>query len=157
MTTTVSASPPITPGELHIVLENGLLKIGTCEHCVVREHGRPAMAWDADGDKELDFINCHTYHHQAINHIEGSADLPLGYLACGLLHRLAELGHFQINILSGWILFALDLQQWRLLRPRLVQEGGDPERKVDRGISRITKNFPIEGSFSRNCLYMCLH
>ncbi len=55
MTTTASASLLIAPGELHIVLENGLLKIGTCEHCVVREHGRPARAWDADGNKELDF------------------------------------------------------------------------------------------------------
>ncbi len=55
MTTTASTSLSITPGELHIVLENGLLKIGTCEHCVVREHGRPDRAWNADGDKELDF------------------------------------------------------------------------------------------------------
>ncbi len=55
MTTTASASPSITPGELHIVLENGLLKIGTCFHCVVREPGRPDRAWNADGDKELDF------------------------------------------------------------------------------------------------------
>lgn len=42
-------------GELHIVLEAGALKIGTCEHCVVREHGRPDRAWNADGDRELDF------------------------------------------------------------------------------------------------------
>lgn len=36
------------------------LKIGTCEHCVVREQGRPARAWEAEGDKELDFerTNC---------------------------------------------------------------------------------------------------
>jgi len=31
------------------------LKIGTCEHCVVQEQGRPARAWEAQGDKELDF------------------------------------------------------------------------------------------------------
>lgn len=41
--------------ELFIVLEYGTLKIGTCEHCVVKEHGRPARAWNPDGDKELDF------------------------------------------------------------------------------------------------------
>jgi len=42
-------------GELHIVLEAGTIKVGTCEHCVVREHGRPDRAWNPDGDKELDF------------------------------------------------------------------------------------------------------
>ncbi len=31
------------------------LKMGTCEHCVVRESGRPERAWNPDGDKELDF------------------------------------------------------------------------------------------------------
>jgi hypothetical protein len=31
------------------------LKIGTCEHCVVQEQSRPARAWEAQGDKELDF------------------------------------------------------------------------------------------------------
>jgi hypothetical protein len=41
--------------ELHIVLEAGTIKVGTCEHCVVREHGRPARAWNPDGDTELDF------------------------------------------------------------------------------------------------------
>ena len=41
--------------ELHVVLEAGTIKIGTCEHCVVREHGRPDRAWNPDGDRELDF------------------------------------------------------------------------------------------------------
>lgn len=41
--------------ELHVLLEQGTLKIGTCEHCVVREPGRPARAWNANGDAELDF------------------------------------------------------------------------------------------------------
>ena len=41
--------------ELHVVLEAGTIKIGTCEHCVVREYGRPDRAWNPDGDKELDF------------------------------------------------------------------------------------------------------
>lgn len=41
--------------ELHIVLEAGTIKVGTCEHCVVREHGRPDRAWNPDGDRELDF------------------------------------------------------------------------------------------------------
>ena len=40
---------------LHIVLEQGTLKIGTCFHCVVKEPGRTGRAWNADGDKELDF------------------------------------------------------------------------------------------------------
>lgn len=32
------------------------LKIGTCEHCVIHEQGRPSRAWDAKGDdSELDF------------------------------------------------------------------------------------------------------
>lgn len=44
-----------TPSELHIVLEAGTIKVGTCEHCVVREHGRPERAWNPDGDGELDF------------------------------------------------------------------------------------------------------
>lgn len=30
-------------------------KIGTCEHCVLLEDGRPERAWDAQGDKDLDF------------------------------------------------------------------------------------------------------
>jgi hypothetical protein len=34
---------------------SGSLKIGTCDHCVIREPGRPERAWNADGDKELDF------------------------------------------------------------------------------------------------------
>lgn len=42
--------------ELHVHLDaNGFLKIGTCSHCVVQEPGRPARAWQANGDCELDF------------------------------------------------------------------------------------------------------
>jgi hypothetical protein len=52
--TTLSAEQP-SPAELHVVLEQGILKIGTCFHCVVKEPGRPSRAWNADGDKELDF------------------------------------------------------------------------------------------------------
>lgn len=37
----------ITPG--------GELKMGTCEHCVAQEQGRPARAWEPDGDNDLDF------------------------------------------------------------------------------------------------------
>jgi hypothetical protein len=33
----------------------GELKVGTCDHCVIREQGRPERAWSADGDLELDF------------------------------------------------------------------------------------------------------
>ena len=56
--TTISSTAsalPLAPTELHVVLEQGMVKIGTCFHCVVREHGRPGRSWDADGDKELDF------------------------------------------------------------------------------------------------------
>lgn len=43
--------------ELHLVFDTAsqTLKIGTCEHCVVKEIGRPARAWNANGDTELDF------------------------------------------------------------------------------------------------------
>ncbi len=37
------------------VSREGDLKAGTCDHCVIREQGRPARAWEPDGDKELDF------------------------------------------------------------------------------------------------------
>lgn len=45
-----------TGQQLYITLSpDGELKIGTCMHCVVKEQGRPARAWEPDGDKELDF------------------------------------------------------------------------------------------------------
>ncbi len=48
------SSQPTLP--LFIVINgDGSTKMGTCEHCVVHEQGRPARAWDPDGDKELDF------------------------------------------------------------------------------------------------------
>ncbi len=41
---------------LHLRVDpDGALKMGTCQHCVVEEHGRPERAWDADGDTDLDF------------------------------------------------------------------------------------------------------
>jgi hypothetical protein len=44
------------PQQLYITLSpGGELKIGTCDHCVIQEVGRPERAWNADGDKELDF------------------------------------------------------------------------------------------------------
>ncbi len=55
MTANPSAAPACLSAELHIVLEQGTLKVGTCFHCVVKESGRPDRAWDADGDRELDF------------------------------------------------------------------------------------------------------
>ena len=30
-------------------------KIGTCDHCVLQEQGRPDRAWNNDDDAELDF------------------------------------------------------------------------------------------------------
>lgn len=44
------------PQTLYITLgPEGAFKVGTCEHCVIEEHGRPPRAWDADGDSALDF------------------------------------------------------------------------------------------------------
>jgi hypothetical protein len=44
------------PSILYISLgPDGAFKAGTCEHCVIHEQGRPERAWDADGDRELDF------------------------------------------------------------------------------------------------------
>ena len=41
---------------LHLTIEpDGTLKVGSCEHCVVKEVGRPDRAWDPQGDSELDF------------------------------------------------------------------------------------------------------
>ncbi len=37
------------------VSREGNLKAGTCDHCVIREQGRPERAWNNDGDRELDF------------------------------------------------------------------------------------------------------
>ncbi len=43
-------------GALHLKIgTDGSLKIGTCEHCVVHEVGRPQRAWNPNGDSELDF------------------------------------------------------------------------------------------------------
>lgn len=47
---------PAHPSSLHLLLErDGTFKIGTCSHCVIHEVGRPERAWDAQGDRELDF------------------------------------------------------------------------------------------------------
>lgn len=45
------------PAQLHLNFDtiNGTLRIGTCEHCVISERERPARAWNANGDAELDF------------------------------------------------------------------------------------------------------
>lgn len=40
---------------LFVLVEPGALKVGTCAHCVLEEPGRPARAWDAEGDSALDF------------------------------------------------------------------------------------------------------
>ena len=41
---------------LHLKIDrDGSLKIGTCEHCVIQEPGRPERAWNPNGDNELDF------------------------------------------------------------------------------------------------------
>jgi hypothetical protein len=47
---------PLLASELHVAIApDAAFKIGTCAHCVLFEEGRPARAWDADGDTELDF------------------------------------------------------------------------------------------------------
>jgi hypothetical protein len=44
------------PSTLYITLgPDGVVKVGTCSHCVIEERGRPEHAWDADEDNELDF------------------------------------------------------------------------------------------------------
>ncbi len=48
--------PPLLAPALHVAIDtDAAFKIGTCVHCVLFEEGRPARAWDADGDRELDF------------------------------------------------------------------------------------------------------
>ena len=48
--------PPPLAAELYVAITtDASFKVGTCEHCVLFEQGRPARAWDADGDAELDF------------------------------------------------------------------------------------------------------
>ena len=52
----VGASEAEGPLTLYITLgPDGAFKVGTCAHCVVHEHGRPSRAWDAEGDRDLDF------------------------------------------------------------------------------------------------------
>jgi hypothetical protein len=42
--------------KLYIALSpDGRLKVGTCDHCVIHEQGRPERAWNPRGDSELDF------------------------------------------------------------------------------------------------------
>lgn len=43
------------PEELYITISPEGLKMGTCDHCVIHEQGRPERAWAPDGDSELDF------------------------------------------------------------------------------------------------------
>lgn len=51
----MTATRPTAP-VLHLNIgADGSLKVGTCEHCVLREPGRPERAWNPDGDSELDF------------------------------------------------------------------------------------------------------
>ncbi len=51
---------------LYITLgPHGAFKVGTCSHCVIEEQGRPGRAWDADGNKELDFDRDTLFAHLA--------------------------------------------------------------------------------------------
>jgi hypothetical protein len=40
---------------LFLTIQGDQLKMGTCEHCVIQEPGRPERAWNPNGDSELDF------------------------------------------------------------------------------------------------------
>jgi hypothetical protein len=47
---------PLLASDLYIAITpDSSFKVGTCEHCVLLEEGRPARAWDAPGDAALDF------------------------------------------------------------------------------------------------------
>lgn len=49
------ALPPRAP-LLYVAIDaDASFKIGTCEHCVLAERGRPARASYPDGDRALDF------------------------------------------------------------------------------------------------------
>lgn len=42
--------------QLFVHVEGVQVKVGTCDHCVLREKGRPERAWDPDQERsELDF------------------------------------------------------------------------------------------------------
>ena len=47
--------PEQQAGALYVRLEGATLKMGTCNHCVLEEVGRPERAWEPEGDRELDF------------------------------------------------------------------------------------------------------
>lgn len=53
---------PLLAPVLHVAIApDASFKVGTCEHCVLIEEGRPDRAWDADGDTELDFDREHYF------------------------------------------------------------------------------------------------
>lgn len=63
---TQESAPSQPPAVLYISLgPDGSFKIGTCSHCVIDEQGRPERAWDADGDRELDFDRDTLFAHLA--------------------------------------------------------------------------------------------
>ena len=50
-----AATEGASPRTLYISLgADGTFKAGTCSHCIL-ERGRPRSAWNADGDRDLDF------------------------------------------------------------------------------------------------------
>lgn len=54
------------PTALYITLSpEHTVKMGTCEHCVIIERGRPERAWDAAGDQDLDFDRDTLFFHLA--------------------------------------------------------------------------------------------
>lgn len=53
---------------------DGVVKLGTCQHCVVREAGKPERAWHPDGDRELDFPRDQFLHDLAMYGIQVTID-----------------------------------------------------------------------------------
>ncbi|WP_156025394.1 hypothetical protein [Thermogemmatispora carboxidivorans] len=50
------AASPRQAAALYLALSaDGSWKVGTCRACVLQERERPERAWDAAGDRELDF------------------------------------------------------------------------------------------------------
>lgn len=49
------SGPQTHAPQLFVLVRRDELRVGSCEHCVIAEPGRPDRSWDPDGDKELDF------------------------------------------------------------------------------------------------------
>lgn len=53
ITETLLGFAPLT---LYVTVDaDGLIKMGTCAHCIIDERLRPDRSWDTSGDQDLDF------------------------------------------------------------------------------------------------------